>query len=233
VAENAINVVDCVGDLNPDQEVTIDIAVFMTAETNRSLDNEACVDPDNKIEEFVPPGETDNCSTATTPVLPTTKKSPDLKVTKTASPDVVTPGGAIVYTIHVENAGNADAQTPLTLTDELAATLTHVSSSGTNGWTCTFSAPTVTCNDGGSGLAQGASTDITINVTTPVDVSSPITNTATAASATSDPGDPDAEHATNVANNHSTVVTSIGTPGFASSSRTSWTRRTRPCAASP
>ena len=214
VAENAINVVDCVGDLNPDQEVTIDIAVFMTAETNRSLDNEACVDPDNKIEEFVPPGETDNCSTATTPVLPTTKKSPDLKVTKTASPDVVTPGGALVYTIHVENAGNADAQTPLTLTDELAATLTHVSSSATNGWTCTFSAPTVTCNDGGSGLAQGASTDITINVTTAVDVSSPITNTATAATATSDPSDPDAENETNVDNNHSTVVTSIGTPGF-------------------
>jgi hypothetical protein len=100
------------------------------------------------------------------------------------------------------------------VTDELAATLTHVSSSGTNGWTCTFAAPTVTCNDGGSGLAQGASTDITINVTTAVDVSSPITNTAAAATATSDPGDPDAENETNVDNNHSTVVTSIGTPGF-------------------
>jgi len=214
VAENAINVVDCVGDLNPDQEVTIDIAVFMTAETNRSLDNEACVDPDNKIEEFVPPGETDNCSTATTPVLPTTKKSPDLVVTKTASVDVVTPGDPLVYTIHVENAGNADAQTPLTLTDDLAATLTFGTATGTNGWTCSFSAPTVTCNDGGSGLTQGASTDITITVTVPHDASSPISNTATAAVATSDPGDPDAENEVNVDNNHSTVVTSIGTPGF-------------------
>ena len=128
---------------------------------------------------------------------------------------MVTPGGAIVYTIHVENAGNADAQTPLTLTDELAATLTHVSSSGTNGWTCTFSAPTVTCNDGGSGLAQGASTDITINVTTPVDVSSPITNTATAVKRHLRSGRPATPRTRPTwTNNHSTVVTSIGTPGF-------------------
>ena len=57
VAENAINVVDCLGDLNPDQEVTIDIAVFMTAETNRSLDNEACVDPDRQDQEFAARGD--------------------------------------------------------------------------------------------------------------------------------------------------------------------------------
>ena len=48
--------VDCLGDLNPDQTVTITITVFMTAESGRSLDNEACVDPDDMIEEYMPPG---------------------------------------------------------------------------------------------------------------------------------------------------------------------------------
>ena len=69
VAENAINVLDCVGDLEPnvangpDKKVTIKVTVFMTAEGGRSLDNEACIDTLLKIEEFDPPGEGDNCST--------------------------------------------------------------------------------------------------------------------------------------------------------------------------
>jgi hypothetical protein len=50
ISQNPINVVDCQGDLNPEQEVTIVIDVFMTAESGKSLDNEACVDPANLIE---------------------------------------------------------------------------------------------------------------------------------------------------------------------------------------
>ena len=60
----------------------------MTAESGNSLDNEACVDPDHLIEEFSPPGETDNCSTHTTVIVP---RSPNLLVTKSADPGLVTP----------------------------------------------------------------------------------------------------------------------------------------------
>ena len=112
ILENPINVVDCIGDLNPDQEVTITITVFITAENNRSLDNEACVDPDDEIEEFDPPGERDNCSTATTPLVPDPKMSPDLLVTKTADVATGTPGQNITYTIKVENVGDGGGEEP-------------------------------------------------------------------------------------------------------------------------
>jgi uncharacterized repeat protein (TIGR01451 family) len=215
ILENPINVVDCVGDLNPDQEVTITITVFITAENNRSLDNEACVDPADEIEEFDPPGERDNCSTATTPLVPDPKSSPDLLVTKTADVAIGTPGQDVTYTITIENIGNAPAKSPLTLTDDLPDQVAFVSAAGTNGWTCAEASGIVTCNDGGSGLAVGASAEITLVVNIDITASLPIANTAVAALALVDPAPSDTlENETSIDNNDSTVVVSIGAPGF-------------------
>src|SRR6185503_4435002 len=120
------------------QEVTIVIDVFMTAESGKSLDNEACVDPLNLIEEFSPPGETDNCSTHTTAVVPLT---PNLSLTKSSNPASVTPGTELIYTVLIHNIGTAAAPTPITITDTLPSQVNFVDASGTNGWTCTHSAP--------------------------------------------------------------------------------------------
>ena len=214
VLENPINVVDCLGDLNPDQTVTITITVFVTAENNRSLDNQACVDPDDVIEEFVPPGETDNCSTHTTPVGPNPKKHPDLAVDKTVSPTEATPGENLTYTVSVQNIGDADAQGPVTVTDQVPLQTTFVSASGT-GWTCPAPVGGVITCELAAGLAQGATADpITIVVAVEITATSSITNSALAAPALADPTDPDAENETELENNSDTVVASIGSPAF-------------------
>ena len=216
IFENPINFLECFGDLNPDEEVTILVTVFMTAESKRSLDNQACVDPDDEIEEFNPPGESDNCSTHTTPVVPLPKSRPDLKVVKTASLETATPGQALTYTINISNVGDAPAKTPLTLTDELPAQVTFVGpATGTNGWTCTESSGTVTCHDDGSGLAVGASADITIPVTVNIGATLPLANTAVADLALVDPAPSDTlENEVSNDNNDSTVVTSVGGAAF-------------------
>ncbi len=216
IAENPINVVDCLGDLNPDQEVTVTITVFMTAESGRSLDNEACVDPDDTIEEYTPPGNGDNCSTHSTAVGPPAKRSPDLLVNKGASEATTTPGAALQYTITLSNIGTADAVTPLSLTDNLPADVTFVGATATNGWNCTEALGTITCDDAGAGLATGASTQVTVDVTVSNTANLPIANTAVAAPALADLTEGDTEHETaaNIANNSSTVVTSVGGSAF-------------------
>jgi uncharacterized repeat protein (TIGR01451 family) len=191
--ENPVNVLDCVGDLNSDQEVTITVRVFMTLESG-SFDNEACVDPADKIEET---NEIDNCSTKTTVVVPggtpenealnpgsctdtidndgdgltdaddpgCAPPEPDLSVHKFADSGLVTLGQTLTYTINVSNVGGADAPSPITVTDTLPEEVDFVNASATNGFTCGEAAGTVTCTDPGSGLAVGGNTQITIQVT--------------------------------------------------------------------
>ena len=214
VSENPINEVTCVGDLNPEQEITITITVFMTAENNRSLDNEACVDPDDLIEEFVPEsGVNDNCSTATTPVGPAPKTRPDLVLTKTAGSASATPDTDLTYTVSVNNAGDAAAFGTITVTDEVPAQTTFVSATGTD-WTCNESGGTITC-ELASGLAAGATAnDITIVVHVSVDATGAITNTAVAAPAQADPSDSTQAAEAIVDNNSDTIVRTVGEPGF-------------------
>ena len=216
IAENPINVVDCLGDLNPEQEVTITITVFMTAESGRSLDNEACVDPDDVIEEYTPPGEGDNCSTHSISVGPPPKRSPDVLVNKGADQATTSPGSPLTYTISVSNIGTANAVSPLTVTDSLPADVTFVDANATNGWNCTESLGTITCDDAGTGLNMGASTQITVHVTVSNTANLPIANTAVASPALADLTEGDTEHETaaNIPNNSSTVVTSVGGSAF-------------------
>ncbi|HYT68930.1 MAG TPA: CARDB domain-containing protein, partial [Vicinamibacterales bacterium] len=134
IAMNPINVVDCQGDLAPNQTVKITIDVFMTAETGKSLENEACVDPNDVIKEFGP-GESDNCSTHVTVVVP---KSPNLTLTKSASPSSVTAGVELVYTLLIQNVGDATAVglaadgNKLKVTDSLPSAVTFGDANGTD-----------------------------------------------------------------------------------------------------
>jgi len=118
----------------------------------------------------------------------------DLSITKTASPDPVTTGDDLTYTVTVTNNG-PDPATSVTVTDNLPAETTFVSCSSTGGGVC-----------GGSGnnrtvtfalLPSGASGTITFvaNVNCSVADGTVISNTATASSSTPDP-DPNNNSAT-------------------------------------
>jgi uncharacterized repeat protein (TIGR01451 family) len=224
VAENPINLVECIGDLPKDSTtgVKITIDVFQTAEGGRKLDNEACIDPADTIEES---NENDNCSTTTAIGGNTPPKiSPDLLVTKSVDPSgPVTAGQALTYNVTISNVGSAKAQGELTLTDTLPDHVTFVNFSATNGWDCTFAAPTLTCHDGDdpdnpgtkAGLAPGASATISIQATYDGGATQPIVNTATAALALVDGGENDTQqNEQNQANNTASAKNSVGTTGI-------------------
>lgn len=131
----------------------------------------------------------------------------DLSVTKTASPDPVTTGGDLTYTVTVTNNG-PDPATSVTVTDNLPPETTFVSCSSTGGGVC-----------GGSGnnrtvtfalLPSGASETITFvaNVNCSVADGTVISNTATVSSSTPDP-DPnnDSSTATATASNPPPTIT--------------------------
>ncbi len=124
--------------------------------------------------------------------------SADLSVTKTDSPDPVSAGGTITYTINVTNNG-PDSANDIQVTDTLPVEATFVSASGTN-WNCSHLAGVVTCdldND-----YCGSIPPIYITVTAPSPPSQiTITNSATASAGS--PNDP------NTGNNTATAVTTV------------------------
>jgi len=133
----------------------------------------------------------DNSSTATTTVQAV--PSADVSITKTDSPDPVTVGTNLTYTLSAANAGPSPAAA-VTVSDTLPAGVTLVSATPSVG-SCSGSA-TVTCNLGT--LASGASATVAI-VVTPT-VVGPLSNTATVSSTTADPSS---------ANNSSTATTTV------------------------
>ncbi|MEN3328048.1 MAG: hypothetical protein V7638_2855 [Acidobacteriota bacterium] len=98
--------------------------------------------------------------------------APDVVVTMSDSPDPVTFGSNLTYTITVTNNGDFPA-TGVTLTDTLPAGATLVSANSTAG-TCSGTT-TITCGLGT--LTPGATVTVTIVITPPAGT---ITNTATA-----------------------------------------------------
>jgi uncharacterized repeat protein (TIGR01451 family) len=131
----------------------------------------------------------------------------DLSVTKTASPDPVTTGDDLTYTVTVTNNG-PDPATSVVVTDNLPAETTFVSCSSTGEGVC-----------GGSGnnrtvtfplLPSGQSETITFvaNVNCSVADGTVISNTATVSSSTPDP-DPnnDSSTATTTASNPPPTIT--------------------------
>ena len=131
----------------------------------------------------------------------------DLSITKTDSPDPVTTGDDLTYTVTVTNNG-PDPATSVVVTDNLPAETTFVSCSSTGGGVC-----------GGSGnnrtvtfplLPSGQSATITLvaNVNCSVADGTVISNTATVSSSTPDP-DPnnDSSTATTTASNPPPTIT--------------------------
>ena len=122
----------------------------------------------------------------------------DVAITKTASPEPVTAGNQIAYTLTVRNNG-PNAATGVQVLDTLPAGVTFVSSNPSTG-SCAFAIPTLTCDLGT--VANGATATVPVVVRVPPgsDATS-LTNVARVTSTVSDP-DP----ANNTASATSTVV---------------------------
>jgi uncharacterized repeat protein (TIGR01451 family) len=152
----------------------------------------------------VDPAPANNTSVTSIIVEPTT--TADLAVSMTVSPTPVFIFSNLVYTIQVQNLGQAAA--PITsgvLTDTLPAGVTFVSANASAGWSCSGTT-TVSCS---ITSAMAANTTATINITvTAPSVATTLTNSATATLV----GDP------NASNNTAAVYTVVqpllcATPG--------------------
>jgi len=139
------------------------------------------------------PDVTDNSATTSTTVDPVPGTEADLVLVKSDSPDPVTVGNNLTYTITVTNNGPQVAN-DVVLTDTLPADVSFVSSSPSQG-SCTGTS-TVTCDIGT--ITSGASATVTLVIT-------PTTATIlnNNASVTSSVGDPNGN------NNHATTSTIV------------------------
>jgi uncharacterized repeat protein (TIGR01451 family) len=133
----------------------------------------------------------------------------DLSLTKTDSPDPVTTGQPLSYTLVVTNSGPGPA-IGVTLTDTLPAGTIFSSANSTQG-TCSEAGGIVTCAIGD--MANGASVTAIIQVTAP-GAAGTITNTASVACTTSDP---------NPANNATSQSTAVQAPPNLPDLSGSWT----------
>ncbi|MDP9193403.1 MAG: ExeM/NucH family extracellular endonuclease [Acidobacteriota bacterium] len=139
--------------------------------------------------------------------------SADISVTKTDTPDPVTAGNNITYTITVNNAGPSNATTAA-LSDTLPAGTTFVSLSAPAGWSCATPAVGATGNVSCSIASLDVGSDVftlTVAVNATVAGGSVITNTATASSATTDP---------NTGNESDTETTAVLSPATVTATKT-------------
>src|SRR5688572_5837852 len=129
------------------------------------------------------------------PAVPAPGDTANLRITKTDSPDPVTVGQTLTYTINVSNLG-PDAATGTTVTDRLPANVDFVSAQSTNG-TCTRNGRTVTCQVGN---LAGSGSEATITIRIKPRRAGTITNTAEVESVENDPV---------TANNTATATTTV------------------------
>ena len=131
------------------------------------------------------PNPGDESATANTTVA----AAADLSVTKVATPDPVTAGGNLTYTLTATNAGPSDAATAA-LADTLPAGTTFVSLVSPAGWSCTFppvgSGGTVNCSNGAFAVGNAVFT-LVVQVAPATVSGAVITNTVAASAATTDP----------------------------------------------
>jgi uncharacterized repeat protein (TIGR01451 family) len=175
------------------------LVVHVTAPVGAVITNSATV-----TSATADPNPANNKASATTKV----EAAADLSVTKSDSPDPVTAGENITYTIVAANAGPSDAQN-VTVSDAIPANTTFVSFSQTSGPPFTLTTPPA----GGTGavtataatFAAGASAtfELVVNVSATTADGTVIRNTVTISSDTCDP-DP--------ANNSDTEKTHVKAP---------------------
>jgi uncharacterized repeat protein (TIGR01451 family) len=114
----------------------------------------------------------------------------DLSVTKSGSPDPVVAGANLTYAIGVSNAG-PEAATGVTLSDQVPASTTFVSLVAPVGWTCATPAVggtgAVSCTNPSLAMAASAAFTLTVLVDPAATDGTTVTNTASAASSTTDP----------------------------------------------
>jgi len=123
---------------------------------------------------------TDQTAEVATPVA----AQADVAVTKTASPEPVTAGNQLTYTLAVTNNG-PNAATGVSVVDPLPSGVTYVSSSPSSG-TCSLSGQTLTCDLGT--VPNGGTVTIPVVVRIPTDSAlTSLTNLATVTTTTSDP----------------------------------------------
>jgi len=132
----------------------------------------------------------------------------DLSITKTDSPDPVTAGSNLTYTLTVANVGPSDAQN-VVVTDPAPANTTLVSvASSDPGFVCVNSNNTVTCSKATLAASASATISIVVKVNPNTPNGATLTNTATVSSTTTDPG-PGANSATTTTTVNTSAVFTI------------------------
>src|SRR5207247_2043850 len=171
------------GAINAAASATVTIVVLVTSSASSTLTNTATVSgaPTD-------PNTANNSATATT----TVSGSADLAVTKSDSPDPVTAGEDITYTIDLNNAGPGDAQS-VTLSDLIPAGTTFVYFAQDSGpaFSCTVPTTggtgTVTCTTPTVDAGDSASFTLVVNVNASTLDGTVITNIVVVRSDTLDP----------------------------------------------
>ncbi|HEV7239113.1 MAG TPA: ExeM/NucH family extracellular endonuclease [Thermoanaerobaculia bacterium] len=139
----------------------------------------------------------------------------DIVLTKTDSPDPVTAGTNLTYTITVTNNG-PDAATNASWTDTLTGT-TFVSMPAVAGWSCTppavGSSGLITCTNPSFGVGSSVFT-LTVNVPPTTAAGTVLSNTATATSASTEgnPGDESDTETTTVATSADLLLSKTDSP---------------------
>ncbi len=137
----------------------------------------------------------------------------DLSITKVDTPDPVSAGTNLTYTITVNNAGPSNATTAA-LSDTLPANTTFVSLSSPGGWSCTTpavgAAGTISCANPSMASGSAAFT-LTVAVSSLTPAGAVINNTASISAATSDPS---------LANNSATTTTNVLSPATVTGTKT-------------
>lgn len=167
------------GDLAPAATRSMTVVVRILPGFTGELHDDARVGSDTFDSDLA-----DNLDTITTIV----SASADLSITKSDSPDPVLAGDDLTYTITVANGGPSTA-TDVVVTDELPAGTTFVEGVDGNGATaCTLvQAGTVVCDLGTMEPGQTTTVYLTVTVDPSLPDDAVLQNTASVASATTDP----------------------------------------------
>jgi fimbrial isopeptide formation D2 family protein/uncharacterized repeat protein (TIGR01451 family) len=151
--------------------------------------------------------------------------SSDLTITKTHPPGSVFAGSDVTYTIAAGNAGPSDTAGPIVIVDTLPAHESFVSATGT-GWSCSFTAPNVTCSTTSGIVVGGSSTSITlVALVDPATGTTTITNSATVSGPNTDPhpNNNTANDPTNITTSAAVTISKSGSATIVAGADTSYT----------